>query len=81
MEGKTLTRRFEVWHGDKCLMAAHGLQVCADFIDGTGDGRPLPGCKIRHVEGWMNYVDGEFEVVSVIEEFSFGLSGQKELPL
>jgi hypothetical protein len=64
------------------LMAANGVQVCADFIDGVADGRPLNNATIRHVEGWFDPadVDEPFHLVNVLSEFPYG-NGQFGLSL
>ncbi len=81
MEGQTLTRRFEVWFGGSMLLACHGLQVAADFIDGKEDGHKLSGASIREVEGWMNLADGEFQVVNVLAEYEYPDTRQGTLAL
>lgn len=81
MENSTLMRRYEVWCLGTMLLAANGLQVCADFIDGKQDGHALLGATIREVEGWQNNADGEFQIVSVVCEFRYPDYSQGNLPL
>ncbi len=58
--------RFEVMDASGHMVAAfYSVLMAADFI-GQRD-----GYKIRHVDGWMNYVDATFQVIAVLEEFEY----------